>query len=216
MSFASIVKLLVPKDKVFYNLFEEVSVTLTEMGDVFARSVKENDPSIRHQLLKSLEDLEHKNDETTHRIFVELGRNFITPFDREDIHYLATSLDDIADYIWGAAKRIVLYDISDVDHTLREFGDIISKSITALNICIKGMRDLKELRAITKACVLINSLENDGDDLLDKAMMHLYNTPNISAVEIIKKKDLYQMLETVTDKCEDAANVIESIIIKYA
>ncbi len=216
MSFASIVKLFVPKDRIFYGLFEEVSNTLMNMGEVFIKAVNEKDPSARHLYLKSLEELEHKNDETTHRIFVELGRNFITPFDREDIHYLATSLDDIADYIWGASKRIVIYDISDVDHTLREFGDIIIKSINALNICIRGMRDLKELRAITNACVLINSLENDGDDLLDKSMMNLYNTRDISAVEIIKKKDLYQMLETVTDKCEDAANVIESIIIKYA
>jgi len=216
MSFASIVKLFVPKDKVFYNLFEEVSVTLIEMAGVFSRSVSEKDPSMRHKLLKSLEDLEHKNDETTHQIFIELGRNFITPFDREDIHYLATSLDDIADYIWGAAKRIVIYDISDVDETLREFGEIITKSINSLNTCISGMRNMKDLRSITQACVLINSLENDGDDLLDKAMMSLYNTRDIAAVDLIKKKDLYQMLETVTDKCEDAANAIESIIIKYA
>ena len=216
MSFASIIKLFITKDRVFYTLFEEVSVTLNDMSDVFYKAVNENNPSVRQQYLKSLEELEHKNDETTHQIFIELGRNFITPFDREDIHYLATSLDDIADYIWGAAKRIVIYDIGDVDHTLREFGDIIKKSIAALHTCIKGMKDMKDLRAITNACVLINSLENDGDDLLDKAMMHLYNTPNISAVEIIKKKDLYQMLETVTDKCEDAANVVESIIIKYA
>jgi predicted phosphate transport protein (TIGR00153 family) len=216
MSFASIVKLFVPKDRIFYGLFEEVSGTLMNMGDVFIKAVNETNPSARHLYLKSLEELEHKNDETTHRIFVELGRNFITPFDREDIHYLATSLDDIADYIWGASKRIVIYDITDIDHTLREFGDIIIKSIHALNTCLHGMRDLKDLRAITNACVLINSLENDGDDLLDRSMMSLYNTPNLSAVEIIKKKDLYQMLETVTDKCEDAANVIESIIIKYA
>jgi len=216
MSFASIVKLFVPKDRVFYSLFEEVSGTLMHMGEVFIKAVNENDPSARHLYLKSLEDLEHKNDETTHRIFIELGQNFITPFDREDIHYLATSLDDIADYLWGASKRVVIYDITDVDETLREFGDIIIKSINALNTCIRGMRDLKDLRAITNACVLINSLENDGDDLLDKSMMELYNTPNISAVEISKKKDLYQMLETVTDKCEDAANVVESIIIKYA
>jgi predicted phosphate transport protein (TIGR00153 family) len=216
MSFASIVKMFVPKDRVFYSLFEEVSGTLMNMGEVFIKAVNENDPSARHLYLKSLEDLEHKNDDTTHRIFVELGQNFITPFDREDIHYLATSLDDIADYLWGASKRVVIYDITDVDQTLREFGDIIIKSINALNTCIRGMRDLKDLRAITNACVLINSLENDGDDLLDKSMMELYNTPNISAVEISKKKDLYQMLETVTDKCEDAANVVESIIIKYA
>jgi predicted phosphate transport protein (TIGR00153 family) len=216
MSFGSIIKLFLPKDRVFYGLFEEVTATLTGMADVFSKAVREKDISKRDQLLKTLEDLEHKNDETTHRIFIELGRNFITPFDREDIHYLTTSLDDVADYLWGAAKRIVNYQITDVDDTLVGFADIIMKSVNALHTCTHGLRDMKDLRKLTDACVLINSLENDGDELLDKSMMTLFNTHGIAAVELIKKKDLYQMLETVTDKCEDAANVIESIIIKYA
>lgn len=204
-----------PKEKIFYGLFEDVSTTLINMGEVFSKAVNEPDIEQREKLLKSLEHLEHKNDDITHSIFVELGRNFITPFDREDIHYLATSLDDIADYIWGAAKRMVNYQIMDEDVNLNGFADVILKSIYALNTCIKGLRDMKDLRAITSACVLINSLENDSDDLLDKSMMELFSS-RLSAIDIIKKKDLYQMLETVTDKCEDAANAIESIIIKYA
>ena len=204
-----------PKDKIFYSLFEEVSSTLIDMGETFSRAINEPDIEKREKLLKSLEQLEHKNDETTHSIFVELGRNFITPFDREDIHYLATSLDDVADYIWGAAKRMVNYQILDSDDNLYGFALVILKSIYALNTCVKGLRDMKDIRTITGACVLINSLENDGDNLLDKSMMELFNS-QLSAVEIIKKKDLYSMLETVTDKCEDAANAIESIIIKYA
>ncbi len=215
MPLSSILKFFMPKDRVFYGLFEDVSTTLISMGEVFSKAVNEPDMAIREKLLKSLENLEHKNDDTTHSIFVELGRNFITPFDREDIHYLATSLDDVADYIWGAAKRMVNYQIMDEDVTLHGFADVILKSIYALNTCVRGLRDMKDLRAITSACVLINSLENDSDDMLDKAMMDLFNS-QLSAVEIIKKKDLYQMLETVTDKCEDAANAIESIIIKYA
>src|SRR6185437_894910 len=97
MSFGSIVKLFLPKDRVFYGLFEEVSNVLIEMGEIFMKVTKEKDDEARRKLLKSLEDLEHKNDEITHRIFIELGQNFITPFDREDIHFLTTSLDDIAD-----------------------------------------------------------------------------------------------------------------------
>ncbi|RYE23234.1 MAG: DUF47 family protein, partial [Sphingobacteriales bacterium] len=199
----------------FYNLFEEVSTNLTQMGDIFHKAVNEPDFHAREALLKSLEEWEHKNDEVTHRIFIELGSNFITPFDREDIHYLATSLDDVADYIWGSAKRMMNYYINDVDETMLDFGDIIKKSITALNKGVYGLRDMKDLRAITEACVLINSYENEGDDALDKGMIKLFSS-NINPVDLIKKKDLYQMLEIVTDKCEDAANVIESIIIKYA
>ncbi|HXS35453.1 MAG TPA: DUF47 family protein [Flavipsychrobacter sp.] len=215
MSFGSIVKLFLPKDRVFYGLFEEVSNVLIEMGEIFMKVTKEKDDEARRKLLKSLEDLEHKNDEITHRIFIELGQNFITPFDREDIHFLTTSLDDIADYIWGAAKRMLNYNMDGIDDTTHAFADNIMRSVKALHIAVYELRNMKDLRKITDACVLINSLENEGDDLLDMAMVKLFSSA-ISPVEIIKRKDLYQMLETVTDKCEDAANVIESIIIKYA
>ncbi len=215
MSFDQVLKFFLPKDRIFYTLFEEVSTTLVQMGGVFKKALEEKDLSKRDVILRSLEDLEHKNDETTHRIFIELGRNFITPFDREDIHYLATSLDDIADYIWGGAKRIVNYQIDDQYNTLPAFAEIIDKSIQEINKSVFALRDMKDLRAVTAACVIINSLENNADDLLDSTLMKLFST-QITAVELIKQKDIYQMLETVTDKCEDAANVIESIIIKYS
>jgi predicted phosphate transport protein (TIGR00153 family) len=215
MPFDSVLKFFLPKDRVFYSLFEEVSTTLVQMGTTFKSALQEQDLSKRDQILKTLEDYEHKNDEITHRIFIELGRNFITPLDREDIHYLATSLDDIADYIWGAAKRIVNYQINDEYNTLPAFAEIISKSIGAINTSIYALRDMKDLRAIIAACVAVNSLENDADDLLDSTLHKLFSS-SITAVELIKQKDIYQMLEIVTDKCEDAANVVESIIIKYS
>ncbi len=215
MSFDSVLKFFLPKDRIFYSLFEEVVTTLVLMGDTFKKAMQEKDLTQRDNVLRTLEGLEHRNDETTHRIFIELGRNFITPLDREDIHYLTTSLDDIADYIWGAAKRIVNYQINDEYNTLPAFAEIISKSIGAINTGVYALRDMKDLRAITTACVLVNSLENDADDLLDSTLMKLFSS-NVTAVELIKQKDIYQMLETVTDKCEDAANVIESIIIKYS
>jgi len=215
MGLGSFVKMFMPKDKVFYTLFEEVANNLKEMSGVFIAAVNEQDISKRRVLLKGLEDWEHKNDEVTHKIFIELGSNFITPFDREDIHYLATALDDIADYTWGAAKRMMNYNIEEIDETTIEFANIISKAVAALHKGIYQLRDMRNLRLITEVCVSINSLENEGDDLLDNGMLRLFSS-DIPPVEIIKMKDLYQMLEIVTDKCEDAANVIESIIIKYA
>ena len=106
MSLSSILKLFTPKDRVFYGLFEEVTGNLKRMSEVLIQAMNEPDRPTRDNLLRSLDDLEHKNDEVTHRIFIELGRNFITPFDREDIHALASALDDVADYTWGSAKRI--------------------------------------------------------------------------------------------------------------
>lgn len=215
MGLASFVKIFMPKDRVFYGLFEEVANNLKEMSALFKAALQENDATKRGAMLKGLEEWEHKNDVVTHRLFVELGRNFITPFDREDIHYLATALDDVADYMWGSAKRMMNYNMDEVDEITQEFGQIIGKAVEYLYTGIHELRNMRDLRAITEVCVNVNSLENEGDDLLDKGMMALF-TSSIEPIEVIKKKDLYQMLELVTDKCEDAANVIESIIIKYA
>ncbi len=215
MGLPSFVKFFMPKDRVFYSLFEEVVNNLTQMSDMFIQAVKEDDITKRLELLKGLEEWEHKNDVVTHKIFVELGSNFITPFDREDIHYLATALDDIADYMWGSAKRMTNYNIEEIDEVIVGFSKIIDSAVKSLHQGIYELRNMKDLRAVTEVCVKVNSLENEGDDLLDKAMSELFSL-DMPPVEIIKKKDLYQMLELVTDKCEDAANVIESIIIKYA
>ncbi len=216
MPLGAILKLFMPKDRVFYSLFEEVSGNLKRMSELFLVGLKETNRLKRDEMLRTLEDHEHRNDELTHRIFIQLGQNFITPFDREDIHTLTTSLDDVADYIWGSAKRIVNYQMDEIDTTMLEFASIIDQCAAALHRAVHELRNMREIRAITDACVLINKLENDADDVLDNAIVRLFSSPNISAVELVKRKDLYQEMEIVTDKCEDAANVIESIIIKYA
>lgn len=216
MAFGSFMKMFMPKDKVFYGLFEEVTINLKKMSEVLIKAMNAPDRNGRDSLLRSLEDLEHKNDEVSHRIFIELGRNFITPFDREDIHSLATALDDVADYMWGSAKRILNYQIDTVDDVMREFAVIIDKCTQGLHTGIHELRNMKNIKAITNTCVAINSLENDADELFDRATVTLFTHPNISPIDLIKRKDLYQEMETVTDKCEDASNVIESIIIKYS
>jgi uncharacterized protein Yka (UPF0111/DUF47 family) len=106
MAFNNILSVFLPKDKVFYNLFEQTAQNVTEMGKLLHQYVFEADPNIRLKISKQIEDYEHKNDEITHNIFTELGKNFITPFDREDIHSLASALDDIADCIYAAGKKI--------------------------------------------------------------------------------------------------------------
>ena len=215
MSFTSFVKLFMPKDKVFYNLFEDVSATLVEMATLFRQATQQVEVEKADAILKKLEDLEHKNDDHTHKIFIELGRNFITPFDREDIHSLATALDDVADHLWAAAKRIVMYDIDHTDKYTVAFGEVIYKAVKALDSAVHGLRDMKDLKSITEACVLINSTENEADDLLDNSMVEMFSS-DIDPKDLIKKKDLYEVLEIVTDKCEDASNVVETIIIKYS
>lgn len=196
-------------------MFENVGTHLVQMSQAFTLAINEPDLTKRDDMLRKLEEYEHRNDDITHEIFIQLGHNFITPLDREDIHYLATALDDIADYLWGAAKRIVNYQVVDEQKTLNAFAAIIGDSINAINKALFALREMKDLSLIAKSCVQINSYENMADDLLDNSMIKLFNS-NISAVELIKRKDIFQMLEIVTDKCEDASNVIESIIIKYS
>ena len=169
----------------------------------------------RTVIIREIEDLEHVNDDYTHRIFTELGRNFITPFDREDIHYLATALDDICDYIYAAAKKINFYKVNPDDIGFQKMAELILSSCNEVQKAVGELRDMKNLRKITDAMVIINSIENQADDIFDTSIEKLFeNEPD--AKEVIKKREIYQVMEIVTDKCEDAANVIESIIIKYA
>lgn len=212
----NIIRLFLPKDKVFYDIFENIVANLKEMGSSLKKALNEDDPAKRTALLKSLEDGEHKNDEYTHQIFIELGKNFITPFDREDIHQLATSLDDIADYIYASSRKILQYNISENDIYMKELSEISHKSIKALADAVTKLRSMKNISQIKQDCVMVNSLENSADDVLDNAIINLFSNDQRPAIEIIKFKDVYEDLEVISDKCEDASNVIESIIIKYA
>jgi len=204
-----------PKNKIFYELFEKVADNVAKMGVLLKSVVAEPDFDKRAVMITQLEDMEHANDEFTHSLFTELGRNFITPFDREDIHFLASSLDDIADYIYAAGKKINFYRVNPNDLGMQKFADLIEQSAEQVKVAVVELRNMKNMRNITEALVKINSIENQGDDTFDFSIERLFNTEP-DAKEVIKKREIYQVMEIVTDKCEDASNVIESIILKYA
>jgi uncharacterized protein Yka (UPF0111/DUF47 family) len=208
-------KIFMPKDRIFYSLFEEVAHTVAKMGKTMKEVVKEPDFDKRAALINQIEDLEHVNDDYTHKIFTELGRNFITPFDREDIHYLASALDDIADYIFASAKKINFYKVNPNDQGIQKLADLIDQGCEQIKNAVLELRDMKDMRQITDALVKVNSIENQADDIFDLSIDRLFETEP-DAKEVIKKREIYQVMEIVTDKCEDAGNVIESIIIKYA
>jgi uncharacterized protein len=189
--------------------------TVSIMGTKLNELVKNPDFNQRQALIQEIEDLEHKNDETTHQIFMELGRNFITPFDREDIHYLASALDDIADYIYASAKKINFYKVDPSEIGYQKMAEVIEQACFAVRDAVMELRNMKKLKTITDSLVRINSLENQGDDIYDMSIENLFASEP-DAKEVIKKREIYQVMELVTDKCEDAANVIEGIIVKYA
>ena len=215
MAANSFFKIFLPKDRIFYTLFEEVSETVHKMAILLQQMVNEADEDKRAEFQAQIENLEHKNDDATHTIFTELGRNFITPFDREDIHALATALDDIADYIYASAKKISFYKINPNDQGIHKLAEMVFQGSIEIKKAVKGLRDMKNLREMTDALVKINSIENQADDVFDMSIEMLFQNEN-DFKEVIKKREIYQVLEIATDKCEDAANVIESIIIKYA
>ncbi len=212
---AGILSYFLPKDRVFYSLFEEASDNLEKIAKKLLQVVHEPNFNKRAVLITDMSALEHDNDEVTHRIFIELGRNFITPFDREDIHALASALDDIADYIFSAGKKINFYNIDPIsDQGIQKTAEAIYNATLAVKEAVMELRNLKNPQKIIECVIKINSIENEADNLFDMSIEKLFNS-DVDAKELIKRRELYQVMETATDKCEDAGNVIESIVVKY-
>lgn len=215
MGLNNLLAVFLPKDKVFYTLFEKVAITVVEMGDLLSQVVNEPDYNQRSSLIAKLEQLEHRNDEYTHQIFQELGKNFITPFDREDIHYLAIALDDICDYIYASGKKINFYKVNPDDNGMRKMAEIIRLGCAEVKTAVFELRNMKNVKIMSEAIIKVNSLENQADDVFDMCIERLFDMET-DVKELIKKREIYQVLEIVTDKFEDATNVIDSIVVKYA
>ena len=212
MGIGNIFKMFQPKDKVFFVLFEKIAEELVAMSKEFHESLLDLDIN-DDTMLQHMSDYEHRMDDLTHEIFVQLGENFITPFDREDISRLASGLDDIADFMYASAKYIYLYK-APLDPAYTEFTLLIYKSCIEVQIALKNMIDFKDPKAVKEACIKINSFENIADDVLSQAIVKLFDSED--AITIIKVKSVLEYLEIVTDKAEDVANTIEGIMIKYA
>jgi predicted phosphate transport protein (TIGR00153 family) len=209
-------KFFLPKDKIFFSLFEQASGNLESLAGKLVNVVNESDYNKRAALVKSMKELENENDKLTHTIFVELGKNFITPFDREDIHSLATALDDIADYIYAAAKKINFYKIEPTnDQGIKKMADAIKESVLSVNSAVIELRNLKNIQKVVECVIKINGIENQVDDIFDLSIENLFEN-ELDIKTLIKKREIYQVMEEVTDKCEDAGNVMESIVVKYA
>jgi predicted phosphate transport protein (TIGR00153 family) len=211
----SIFSIFTPKNKIFYDFFEQMVDKLHDMSQKFTQMVHEKSFEGREKCLQELENFEHSCDDTTHVIFTELGRNFITPFDREDIHYLASALDDIADYIYSSGKKINFYRLDPNEASVHKLAELIQQGTKAIRDAVYELRNLKDVRKITSALIKVNAIENEADDLYDLNIDRLFEIET-DVKMLIKRRELYQAMEIATDKIEDAGNVIESIIIKYA
>jgi uncharacterized protein len=207
---------LLPKEDKFFQYFEKdvdnLLTAATVFKDLMSNAISKEE---RAQKVKKIDELEHKGDEITHTIFSELGATFITPFDREDIHALASTLDDILDHLRGAGTRIVLYQVKKITPEQERLAGLIYDQVLELKKAIANLREFKNAKVIKESLVRINSIENEADDIFERAIADLFENCG-DPIKLIKMKELLVSLETATDQCEDAANVIESIIVKNA
>ncbi len=204
-----------PKDKIFFLLFQKATANANTTAKTLVELVTTSSVERRKELFREIERLEHVGDDITHETYNQLSINFITPFDRDDIHSLVSSIDDVVDYIHGASKRIELYKVETMTPAIIRLAELILKSTEELQIAVSELRNLKNVSKIKESTVRINSIENHADDIFDMAIAKLFEEEK-NAVEVIKMKDVLFVLETATDKCEEAANVINTILIKNA
>jgi hypothetical protein len=162
-----------------------------------------------------INELEHFGDSISHQVFSELNATFVTPFDREDIHQLTSALDDIMDHMDGAASRISLYKIKKYPKSMLQLIDILQLSIAELRRGVGMLRDLNKTNELQRVFQKVNEYENNADTVFESGVARLFEKEK-NAIQIIKLKEILVGLETATDKCEDAANVLEGIYIKHA
>ncbi|MCJ7741489.1 MAG: DUF47 family protein [Methanoregula sp.] len=205
-------ELLVPHDRVFFDLFEKQAGIVKEAAWQLVALTKDftNVKKKRHEI----EKLEHKGDQITHDIYEQLNRTFITPLESDEISRLASTLDEVLDYIDGSAEKMFYYSIESTDSPMIELAKLIHLSTSEIESAVKSIRSLKDPRYIEERCIEVNRLENLADDVLAHAITDLFKTTD--AITIIKLKDIYEHLEIATDNCEDVANTLSDIAIRHS
>lgn len=199
-----------PREDEYFLFFSQMTAKIEEAAKLLTEMVASDDTEKR-EFTKKIKTVEHDCDDLMHQITTKLNRSFITPFDREDIYTLSVALDDICDYIDAAARAIVMYDIRHLNQYIQKFAEIIH----ALSWQVHGaVSMLNKPNGINAYFVEIHRLENEADDVYFKAIGALFSNPT-DPIEVIKYKELYEILENATDLCESIANIIESIVLKH-
>ena len=199
---------LIPRESKFFRMFADVSQNLTQ-GTRLLHDILQN-PANMEPRLDQLQEIEHRGDEMTHGIITALNQTFITPFDREDIHRLTSSLDDVLDFVNAAGVRLRLYKIKTPPSIAAELAAMIVEQSEEL---AQGVSLLEKNKLVLEHCVEVHRLENEADRLSRNAIADLFDNEK-DPIHLIKIKELYEVLETATDKAEDAANVLETVALK--
>ena len=204
---------LMPREEKFFNLFEQMAKTIVMAAQELKKLV-DNWEDIEATVAK-INEIEHEGDTTTHQIMYQLNRSFITPIDREDIGMLAHALDDVIDFIQAAADTMLLYKVKCPSQRAKELADIILQISTEVQRAMPQLRHRGDIQQMLNFCVEINRLENVADKIFRSALTELFDDTTDIA-EVIKWRELYQVMEGATDKCEDVANVLEGVALKHS
>jgi len=202
-----------PKEEKYFDMFERASENAIKGATKFRDLLK--DYTGVESKVREIEDIEHEGDIITHEIFDKLNRTFITPIDREDIHSLASELDDVLDFLKASSDRLLLYNIKKPTEEVIKLADTLVRTTIETSKAIKSMRDMKHCQRIQQYCIEINSLENEGDNILKNAIAKLFND-RMDPLEVIKWKEIYENIESAIDMCESVANTIGAILAKNA
>jgi len=203
----------IPREEKFFELFEGSAQNMVKAAQALKQLVDtwEN----VGERVSEIVELEHEGDRITHQIMEQLHRTFVTPFDREDIALLSQTLDDVTDFIHAAVEAMFIYKVDQPSQRAKELSDIIVEATTEVEKAVAQLRHRAELKQILERCVEINRLENVADKVFRSAMAELFSdTKDIT--HIIKWREIYEHLESATDRCEDVANVLEGVALKHA
>jgi len=202
---------LVPREDSFFDLFEKVSANLLQSARLLVDSLERFERMVEDA--RRMKQLEHEGDQLTHEIMARLHRTFITPLDREDIHQLATALDDVLDFIEEATARFVIYRVKSVQPPAKALASVIVKQVEEIHKLLPELRHVRQ--DILRHCIEINRLENEGDQLLRDGVAELFNN-QVDSLDVMKWREIYELLERATDEAENVAVIIEGIVLKNA
>lgn len=201
---------LLPREDEYFVLFTQMTEKIQEASNILVEMMQNKNGDFE-TFAKRIKDAEHACDDLTHKLTTKLNKSFITPFDREDIYTLSVALDDVCDYIDAGARAIVMYDIREIN----EFAVSLAQKIQGLaNAINAAVANLKKPVDMNKHFVEIHRLENEADEIYFRAIGHLFKNTT-DPLTVIRYKELYEILENATDRCESVATIIESIILKH-
>ena len=204
---------MIPREQKFFDLFDELATKIEEGGELFLDMVEHYEYS--EPKIVKLKELENEADVITHKTYEKMHKTFLTPIDREDISALVNKMDSILDMIEASAARMSLYKVKFLAKEIIDQAKILNKAIKKVKYIVHAMKNMKNAKMILDACVEINTLENEGDIVMRMTMTRLFEQEK-DPIELIKWKEIFERIEEAIDVCEDVANVVEGIVLKYA